>query len=310
MRDFRQAGGMRVAVTGSSGLIGSALVSLLSGGGHEVVQLVRRPAHDGGERLWAPADPDPGLLDGIDAVVHLAGHPIAGRFTARHKEAVVSSRVGPTRRLSELARDGMTFVCSSAVGFYGPDRGSEVLTESSPRGRGFLADLVADWEAATLPATSAGARVVNLRTGIVQSRRGGALKVMYPLFAAGLGGRIGSGSQWMAWIAIDDMLDVIVRALTDDRLSGPVNAVAPNPVTNRDYANTLARVLRRPALLPVPAFGPRLLLGGEGATEFALAGQRAIPERLIEVGHSFRHPDLEGALRHVLGRDAPAHTVD
>jgi uncharacterized protein (TIGR01777 family) len=178
-----------------------------------------------------------------------------------------------------------------------------VLTETSARGDGFLADVVAAWEDATAPAARAGLRTVQVRTGLVQTPRGGMLRLLYPLFAAGLGGRLGSGKQWLAWIGLDDLLDIYLRAVLDPALSGPVNAVAPAPVRNADYTAVLAGLLHRPALVPVPPLGPRLLLGGEGARELAEASQYVRPQRLINAGHHFRHPELEAALRHVLGRE-------
>ncbi|CDO87747.1 nucleoside-diphosphate sugar epimerase [Mycobacterium triplex] len=298
-------GPLTVAVTGSSGLVGSALSAFLRTGGHQVIPLVRHSPH-GNERRWNPDDPDPELLTGVDAVIHLAGASIAGRFTDDHRNTVRDSRIGPTRRLAELlartAAGPPVLICASAIGYYGYDRGDEMLTEASERGDGFLADVVADWEDATAPATQAGARVVRVRTGIVQSPRGGTLKLMRPLFRAGLGGRLGTGRQWLSWIGIDDLIDVYHRALWDTTLSGPVNAVAPQPVHNTEYTRTLARVLRRPALLPVPSLGPRILLGEQGARELACASQRVAPQRLADAGHRFRQPDLDGALRHLLGR--------
>jgi uncharacterized protein (TIGR01777 family) len=297
---------LTVAVTGSSGLIGSALCAFLSTGGHRVVRLVRRPARSSEERTWDPDDPDPRALDGVDAVVHLAGASIAGRFTDEHKTLVRRSRIEPTRRLAQTMAamvDGpKVLVTASAVGCYGPDRGDEVLTEASAPGDGFLAELVADWEAATEPAADAGVRVVQVRNGIVQSPAGGMLRLLRPLFSAGLGGTLGGGDQWVAWIGLDDVLDIFARCLVDPDLHGPVNAVAPEPVRNSTYTATLARVLRRPALLPVPSFGPRVLLGEQAAREFALAGQRVVPERLLVAGHTFRHGTLEMCLRHLLGR--------
>lgn len=296
---------LTVAVTGASGLVGTALCALLTTGGHRVIRLVRRDAQGPDERRWDPETPAADLLDGVDALVHLAGVSIAGRFTAKHKRAVRESRVGPTRRLAELvaaAPHRPVMVAASAIGCYGADRGDERLDEQAAFGDDFLAGVVADWEAATAPAAAAGARVVNLRTGIVQSPRGGSLQLLRPLFSLGLGGRLGSGRQWTSWIDLDDLADIYLRALVDERMSGPINAVAPEPVRNRDYTTTLARVLRRPALLPVPPFGPRLLLGGEGARELALAGQRVEPTRLAAVGHRFRRPTLEACLRHQLGR--------
>ena len=307
-RGARQAGTGRltVAITGSHGLIGNALTAFLTTGGHRVIRLVRGSPRHSDERQWLPEQPDPDLLVGTDALVHLAGASIAGRFNTAHKRAVRNSRVGPTRALAELAArtngGPRALVVASAIGFYGPDRGDEVLTEGSPKGTGFLADVVADWEAATTPAEDGGLRVVKVRTGIVQSPQGGVLRLLRPLFAAGLGGRLGSGEQWVSWIGLDDMVEIYHRALYDSALAGPVNAVAPNPVTNADYTTTLAKVLRRPAALPVPGVGPRLLLGSDGAEQLALASQRADPARLRDAGHHFRHPDLHQALNHLLGR--------
>ncbi|MGO9548694.1 TIGR01777 family oxidoreductase [Mycobacterium sp.] len=296
---------LTVAVTGSSGLVGSQLTAFLSTGGHRVIRLVRQAATKPDERQWNPDDPDPGLLAGVDAVIHLAGASIAGRFTDEHRAAIRDSRIGPTRRLAELiaqSADGpRVLISASAVGFYGYDRGDETLTEDSERGDGFLADVVAEWEDATVPAQEAGARVVRVRTGIVQSPAGGTLRLLRPLFAAGLGGRVGNGRQWLSWIGIDDLVDVYHRGLWDTDLSGPVNAVAADPVRNVDYTRTLAHVLRRPALLPVPPFGPRLLLGEQGARELAFASQRVLPARLQQADHRFRRPDLEQTLRHLLG---------
>ena len=296
---------MVVAVTGASGLVGSALTAFLTSGGHRVIRLVRRPARQPGERRWDPANPAPDLLTGVDAVVHLAGASIAGRFTDAHKRAIRDSRIEPTRRLAKAAADtddGPTaFITASAIGIYGFDRGDEPLTETSRRGDGYLADVVADWEAATAAADEAGLRVVSVRTGIVQAARGGTLKLLRPLFAAGLGGRLGSGRQWLSWIGIDDLVDVYHRALWDDRLAGPVNAVAPHPVRNAGYTEALAGVLHRPAVLPVPSIGPRLLLGGQGVRELAEASQRVEPARLLDLGHRFRHPAVAAALAHQLG---------
>jgi uncharacterized protein (TIGR01777 family) len=299
-----------IAVTGSSGLVGSALTAFLRTGGHRVIELVRRTAQSALEnadaRRWSPDDPDPELLAGVDAVIHLAGASIAGRFTEGHRHAVRDSRIGPTRRLAEVLARATSrpavLISASAIGYYGYDRGDESLTEDSERGDGFLADVVADWEDATAPAREAGVRVVNVRTGIVQSPRGGTLKLMRPLFTAGLGGRIGDGQQWLSWIGIDDLVDVYHRALWDTALSGPVNAVAPQPVRNTEYTRTLAHVLHRPAVLPVPPLGPRLLLGEQGARELACANQRVTPHKLSQSGHRFRQPDLDRALRHLLGR--------
>jgi uncharacterized protein (TIGR01777 family) len=297
---------LRIAMTGSSGLVGSALSAFLTTGGHRVVRLVRGIARGADERHWNPLQPDAALLEGVDALIHLAGESIAGRFTSAHKRAVRDSRVEPTRMLSALAAvtdsGPRVMVVASAIGYYGADRGDEVLSEDNAAGRGFLADVVSDWEGATRVAAESGIRVSTIRTGIVQAARGGTLRLFRPLFSAGLGGRVSDGRQWLSWIDLDDLVDVYHRALVDDALSGPINAVAPTPVRNSDYARTLAHVLHRPALLPVPAFAPRLILGEEGSGELAEANQRVTPSRLLAVGHTFRQPALEGSLRHQLGR--------
>lgn len=295
---------MTVAVTGASGLIGTALTALLSTGGHDVVRLVRHEPSSPGERRWDPDAPAADLLDGVDAVVHLAGASIFGRLGERHRSAVRDSRVGPTRKLAEVAAASgvRAFVSASGIGRYGTDRGSEQLTETAGAGDDFVARVVVDWEADAAVAAEGRMRAVQVRTGLVQSPRGGVLQVLAPLYAAGLGGPLAGGEHWQSWIDLDDLLDIYLRALTDDRLSGPVNAVAPHPVQQREYAETLARVLRRPAVVPTPAIGPRVLLGRRGAEELALADQRAVPARLTELGHRFRRPRLEDSLRHQLGR--------
>ncbi len=307
-RDAAQAGAgsLVVAMTGASGLVGAALSAFLSTGGHRVIRLVRRDPANPGERRWDPDNPAADLLSGVDVVVHLAGESIAGRFTAAHRRAIRDSRIGPTRRLAGVAAatPGLgAFVSASAIGFYGYDRGEEILDENSSRGDGFLADVVADWEDAAAPAAGGGARVVAVRTGIVQAADGGTLKLLRPLFAAGLGGRLGSGKQWLSWIGIDDLLDIYYRAMYDSRLSGPINAVAPDPVRNSEYTAALAGALHRPALLPVPSLGPRVLLGRQGAQELAEANQRVLPAALDALGHRFRQPTIDDALGHQLGRD-------
>jgi uncharacterized protein len=291
---------LTVAITGASGTIGRALAALLSTGGHRVLRLVRHDPQTPDERRWQPLDP--AALDGVDAVVHLAGASIAGRFDAAHKAAVRDSRIEPTRTLAAaVGRAGVpVLVSASAIGLYGADRGSEELTEGSARGTGFLADVVADWEEATT-AAGAGTRVVQVRTGIVQTPRGGALRLQLPIFRAGLGGPVGRGDNQLSWIGLDDLLDVYLRAIVDDRLEGPVNAVSPHPVSGADYARALGRAVHRPAVLHAPELAPRLLLGAEGAHEVALASQRVLPRRLEEIGHRFRQPTLAGALGHLLG---------
>ena len=300
-----------VAVTGASGLIGSALVTGLTSAGHRVVRVVRGAgaASVAGQRL-ARWDPESGALEpselaGADAVVHLAGESVAGgRWTEAKKRRIRSTRVDVTRRLAEalprLERPPRLLVSASAVGYYG-DRGSEILREDSAPGPGFLAEVCREWEAATDPAARAGIRVVRLRIGMVLSRRGGALGAMLTPFRLGAGGPVGSGVQWVSWIAIDDLVGAILHALATESLAGPVNAVAPEPVTNRELARTLGRVLRRPALLPLPAVAARLLFG-QMADELLLASARVEPARLRATGFTFRHARLEDALRHELGR--------
>lgn len=294
---------MTIAISGASGTVGSALVPYLRVMGHRVITLARRTSGEPDERQWDPAAPAPDLLVGVDAVVHLAGASVAGRFTAAHRNAIRDSRIEPTRRLVAVAEKcGVrTFVCASAIGYYGSDRGEEELTETSAPGDGFLAAVVQDWESA---AQSDAMRTVQVRTGIVQTPRGGALAVQLPLFRAGLGGPMGSGAQWNAWVGIDDLLDIYLRALVDERLAGPVNAVAPRAVAQETYARTLAAVLGRPAFLPTPAPALRLVLGKEGAAELPLASQRVLPAALQRVDHAFRYPELEPALRHLLGRES------
>ncbi len=301
---------MHVAVAGSSGLIGSALVAFLTSGGHRVTRLVRRPARGAGEASW---DPRAGTIDadrlrGVDAVVNVAGNTIGRRFTAEYKREFRDSRVNGTRLIAETIA-GMTngpriFVNASATGYYGNDRGDEILTEESSSGPGFAADVVRDWEAATEPAHQAGVRVVVVRAGIVQSPKGGALQIQAPLFWLGLGGRLGSGRQWLSWVTIDDIVGIYHHALTTPDLEGAINGTAPEPVTNAEFTRVLGRVLHRPTLIPVPRFGPAILFGREGADETAFASQRVVPARLQASGYTFRHPDIETGLRHVLGRTA------
>jgi uncharacterized protein (TIGR01777 family) len=313
-----------VLVSGATGLVGSALVATL-GAGHEVVRLTRGAARPPGARMAATAgegatstprapadlhwDPERGVLDrgaleGLDAVVHLAGESIAGRrWNAAHKRRVRESRVTGTRLLCEalaaLARPPRVLVSSSAIGYYG-DRGDEALGEESPPGAGFLADVAREWEESTAAAERRGIRVVRLRTGIVLAARGGALEPMRRLFLLGCGGPLGSGGQWMSWIALDDLAGAIVHCLAREDVRGPVNAVAPGAVTQLEFARTLGRVLERPAWVPAPRFAVRLALGREMADELLLASQRVVPRRLEASGYAFRFPALEPALRHVL----------
>lgn len=298
---------MNVLLTGSSGLIGSALTPALAADGHQVRRLRRAAASGPDETSWNPADGTfaPGALDGIDAVVHLAGESIAsGRWTAARKARIRDSRVDDTRRLAEalaaLDTPPRVLVAASAIGFYG-DRGDELLDETAAPGSGFLPEVSRAWEAAAAPARDAGIRLVHLRIGIVLSPEGGALGQMLLPFKLGVGGVLGSGDQYMSWIAIDDVVGIARHALTDDALSGPVNAVAPRAATNREFTRALGTVLRRPTILPAPAFALRIALG-EMADALLLASTRVEPAALRNTAFEFQHPELDGALRHVLGR--------
>lgn len=297
---------MRIAITGSTGLIGSALIPHLRAAGHTVVPMVRRPAQ-GGEISWDPAEGrlDPADLSGVDAVVHLAGAGIGDkRWTPAYKKELLESRTRSTNLLSEAiaanSEGPKVLLSGSAIGIYGADL-QTAFTEDSPAGSGFLADICVDWEACTAMAQAAGTRVVHLRTGIVLSPAGGALKKQLPLFRLGLGGRFGSGRQWQSWISITDEVAAITHLLTAD-VEGPINLTAPTPVTNAEFARTLATVVKRPALLPIPAFGPKLLLGAELAENLLFTGQKVLPVRLEAAGYEFAHRDLETALRALLGK--------
>jgi uncharacterized protein (TIGR01777 family) len=296
---------MLVAVTGSTGLIGTALVRRLTGEGHQVLRLVRSRPQGSQQAHWDPAAGriDAGALAGADAVVHLAGKSIGRslRWTRRVKREILRSRVEGTALLAAtvagLDAGPRVLVCASGIHYYG-DRGDELLTEQSASGQGFLAEVCRRWEAAADPARAAGVRVVHLRTALVQAANG-LLARQFLLFRLGLGGRLGSGRQWWSWIALDDVVGLYRHALLTAELAGPVNAAAPNPVTNAEHAATVARVLRRPALLHVPRFGPRLLLGDLGDVLFNSI--RVHPAVALASGYRFAFPELEPALRHALG---------
>jgi uncharacterized protein len=293
---------VKVAVTGTSGLLGNALVGHLRAHGHQVMRLVqRRPGADD-EVLWYP-EVDMAGLAGVQAVVHLVGERVYGKWTDHHREAIRESRVSGTQLLAEsLAKteDGpRTLLCASAIGYYG-DRGVETLTEASPPGTGFLASVHQEAERAAEVADRAGLRVAHLRFGIVQSAEGGALAWLLPQFRRGLGIRAGAGHQFVSWVSLPDVVRAVEHVLATTSLAGPVNIVAPHPVTNREYADILARVLGRPRFLALTRGLTRRMFGTEVADEIVLASVRAVPERLLRSGFTFRHPSLEVALRDLL----------
>jgi len=297
---------MRVLVSGSHGLIGGALVRRLDGDGHSVVRLVRTGATSGDEVAWDPAAGtiDGPALEGFDAVVHLAGEGIGERrWTPEQKRRILDSRAAGTSLLADtlagLRKKPGVLVSASAVGYYG-SRGDEVLDEDSASGEGFLAEVCREWEAAAAPAAGAGIRIVLLRSGVVLDSAGGALRRMLLPFRLGLGGRQGTGRQWMAWISLTDEVGAIHRAVTADGLMGPVNAVAPNPVRNADLVRTIGSVLHRPAILPTPLLPLKMRYGAEMVEEMLLGSQRVIPRRLQADGYEFVHPTVEDALRSVL----------
>jgi len=294
---------MLIALTGSTGLIGSALAPALREAGHEVLVLVRREPVGPGEVGWDPegGSLDASALEGVDAIVHLAAENIGKRWTEATRGRVLDSRVNGTRLLAETAarldRPPAALVCASAVGFYG-NRGDETLTEESPRGSGFLADVVDAWEQAADPAREAGIRTVHLRQGIVLSRHGGALAKLLPPFRLGLGGRVGSGRQWWSWVGLDDVVGAYLFAL-ERPLAGPVIVSAPRAVTNREFTKAVGRALHRPTVFPLPGFAVKAMFGQMGE-EMLLGGQRTEPAALTAAGFSFRRPELDAALERAL----------
>ena len=294
---------MRVAVTGTSGLLGGALARELRTRGHEVLRLVRRRPEADDEALWFP-EVDTDSLRGVDAVVHLVGEPLVGKWTTHQREAIRESRVHGTRllatALAEMEDGPRVLLCASATGFYG-DRGASLLTEESPAGVGFLPSVYEAAEKAAEPAVSAGLRVVQLRVGVLQSPEAGGLAILLPIFRRGLGIRTGDGSQWVSWIGLSDAVRAVLHVLTGS-MSGPVNVVAPNPVTNREYADTLASVLGRPRLLALPPGLTRRFFGAGLADEVLLASTRVVPSQLLTSGFNFEYPTLRETLQNLLLR--------
>jgi uncharacterized protein len=299
------ATGLRIAVAGARGFVGSALVLLLEARGHEVVTIGRPGRSERVDVEWDPrrGEIDARELDGIDAAINLAGERIDQRWSAEARRRIVESRVKPTdllaRTMAALSPRPRVLVNMSAVGFYG-DRGDEELDESSSEGKGFLAGVVRAWEAATRPASDAGIRVVCARSGVILHPSGSILARLIPIFQFGVGGVIGSGRQWISWISRTDAVRALEALVRDDSLAGAVNVTSPAAVPNAEFVRALARVLHRPAIAPVPAFAVKLLYGQMGE-ETVLGGQRVLPRRLVEAGFQFAHPELEGALRHELG---------
>ncbi len=293
----------RILVSGVSGPIGAALLPSLKSSGWTVVRLVRGQAKNQDQISWDPARPiRPESVSGFDAVIHLAGETIFGRWTAAKKARIRDSRVLGTQHLAqalaETKEKPQIFICGSAIGYYG-DRGDEALSEESAPGAGFLAEVCQEWEEATTPAVQAGIRTVHLRTGIVLSPKGGALGAMLLPFKLGLGGRTGNGQQWMSWIDVRDMVGGIHHVLKNELIQGPVNMVAPKPVRNAEFAATLANVLSRPAIFPMPAFAARTLFG-EMAEELLLGSQKVDPAKLIASGYPFRYSELRASLESIL----------
>ena len=292
---------MRIAITGSSGLIGTALTAALDEAGHDLLHLVRRPPAGSVEIQWDPeAGTIDGSLEGVEAIVHLAGENIGQRWTDDVRRRVLDSRVNGTTLIAETAAglaSGPVLICASATGFYG-DRGDEIVDEDSVPGTGFLAEVVEAWEATAEPARAAGLRTVHLRQGIVLAKDGGALARLLPPFKLGAGGRVGSGRQWWSWVSLDDTVAAYLFAL-EQPLAGPVNVVAPGVVTNQEFVKALGRAVHRPAFFPLPASAVKAAFGQMGE-EMLLAGQRVAPTRLVDAGFTFGQPDIDSGLASAL----------
>ena len=298
---------MKILIGGSHGLVGTALIKSLEASGHQICRLVRHYPNSESEIEWSPDRYSIQLarLEGFDAAVNLAGESIAeGRWTDDKKKRIRESRVKGTKLLGDalanLTNPPQTFICASAIGYYG-NRGDELLTEASAPGNDFLSEVCVEWEEAARTAAEQGIRVVNARFGVILDKEGGALAKMLPPFRLGLGGRIGSGKQWMSWIALDDVVGGLEFALANDSISGPVNFVAPAPVTNAEFTKALGKALSRPTIFPIPAFGVRLVFG-EMADALLLASQRVQPERLMAAGYQFQYSELDAALARVLNK--------
>ena len=300
--------GQQIIITGASGLVGRRLSRELQEAGAQVIAAVRRPVQDSAREIhWQPdaGRIDTARIEGVDAVVHLAGENIAGgRWTEAFKQKIRESRLRGTRLVAEAIAGcrakPQVFVCASAIGYYG-DRGDETLSEASAPGSDFLAEVCREWEAACQPARDAGVRVVNVRIGVVLSPEGGALKQMLTPFKLGVGGKVGSGQQYMSWVAIDDVAGAIRFLVAKPQATGPVNVVAPRAVKNVEFTKTLGRVLKRPTIVPAPAFALRLAFG-EMADALLLSSTRVVPQALTAAGYQFRQPELAAALRHLLGK--------
>jgi uncharacterized protein len=297
---------MKILLSGSNGLVGSELKNDLTNKGHNVISLIRNKNHESNSSVYWDYENkilDLDNLNEIDCVIHLAGENIsAKRWTEKQKKKILESRTQSTnfliKSISKLERKPHSFICSSAIGYYG-NRGEEVLIEESEKGTGFLSDVCQDWERCTLPAKEAGMRVVNLRFGVVLSEKGGALKKMLLPFKFGVGGKIGTGKQYISWISIEDTIRVIDFCLKNDKINGPINVVAPNPVTNYELTKSLGKILNRPTLFPLPAFAARLVLG-EMADELLLASTRVEPAILLKYGFDFKHTALDKALDKII----------
>jgi len=298
---------MRIAITGSTGLVGTRLTEAFQEDGHHVLRLVRNPDRADrrqGTAYWQPekGEIDAESLEGTDILIHLAGKTINGRWTKKRKEQILLSRTKGTRLIAEtlaaLKRPPKVLLSASGIGMTHDN--TRTVDESDSVGTGFLSDVIKEWEKSTRPAEKAGIRVVHLRFGLVLSPRGGALKQMLPAFKLGLGGRLGHGRQGVSWVALDEIPHIVRFLIDREEVAGPVNVVSPNPVTNAEFVRAIGKVLRRPAVIPIPAFALKLMFG-EVAVELLLKGNRAVPKKLLKAGYRFRYPDLEPALREMLG---------